>query len=200
VQRAPGDDPNRHVLSGHGRFGDQQLLPANPDNPRSRARTPMFRVPEGIELVVYTPPGASLENQVANVIESGGNPTTDELELVNDNNKRKPMPANYPRTFTAGQEVINFRVTPMEGRHLAPGAVSVTPGALRDKVHELAEAHQAAGPAAQPLVVHFACCGLGGSNNAQIDSLFEHRGWTVMLRATSPSPSPTPEPAAKRRK
>ncbi|NEE50625.1 hypothetical protein G3M55_39225, partial [Streptomyces sp. SID8455] len=74
VQRMPGEDTGEPeasassrsatVISGHGRFGDNQRLPRNPDNPRSRALKATFTVPEGIELIVYAPPGAWLENEV----------------------------------------------------------------------------------------------------------------------------------------
>lgn len=208
VQRMPSEadqnaeasagSQNSTVLSGHGRFGDEQRVPKNPDNPRSRALKATFTVPTGIELVVYAPPGAWLENEVAKLVESGTPPTSDDLELVGDNNKRKPMPADFPRTYKAGDEVINYKLMPLADKHLAEGATSVTAGTLRDKVAELAAAHAEKEDNAAPLTVHYACCGVGSSKIPEIDRLFEHRNFTVMLRATSKSPSPEPEKPSKR--
>jgi hypothetical protein len=172
------------VLSGHGRFGDNQLLPANPGSRRSRAVKATFTLPAGVELVIYAPPGAWLENEVANRIESGDPPGQDELAMVNPYNRQEPMPPAYPRTFRAGEEVINYKLTPLAEQHLAPGAVSVGPGTLQEKVHELAEAHQRQGPTDQPLTIHYACCGVGSSNRPEIDRIFEYRNYTVMMRTT----------------
>ncbi|MER6300783.1 putative adhesin [Kitasatospora sp. NPDC001539] len=204
VQRMPGSDGQQEqpstVISGHGRFGDNQRLPKNPDNPRSRALKATFTVPAGVELVVYAPPGAWLENEVANRVESGNPPTTDELELVGDNNKRKPMPPDYPKTFRAGEEVINYKLMPLDARHLAEGAVSVDAGTLRDKVQELLEAREDQGEDAPPLTIHYACCGVGSSSVPEIDRLFVHRNYTVMMRTTPRTPSPEPEAPPKRRR
>ncbi|MEW1610576.1 MULTISPECIES: putative adhesin [unclassified Streptomyces] len=210
VQRMPGENTeepsagtgsrNSTVLSGHGRFGDNQRLPKNPDNPRSRALKATFTVPAGIELVVYAPPGAWLENEVAKLVESGTPPASEDLELVGNNNKRKPMPADFPKTYTAGDEVINYKLMPLDAKHLAEGATSVEGGTLRDKVAELAAAHAEQEDDETPLTVHYACCGVGSSSVPEIDRLFEHRNYTVMLRATSTSPSPEPEKPPKRRR
>ncbi|MEU9380902.1 putative adhesin [Streptomyces sp. NPDC048279] len=203
VQRVPADtsqDPNVTVLSGHGRFGDNQRLPKNPDNPRSRALKATFTVPEGIELVVYAPPGAWLENEVAKLIESGTSPTADDLEMVGPTNKRKAMPPGYPKTFVAGEEVINYKLMPLEARHLAEGATSVERGTLRDKVQEFVTARQGQEDGAPPLTIHYACCGVGSSSVPEIDRLFEHRNYTVMLRATPRTPAPEPAEPSKRRK
>ncbi|MBK3582745.1 hypothetical protein JHN49_03085 [Streptomyces sp. MBT57] len=137
---------------------------------------------------------------MAKLVESGEPPTADNLELVGPNNKRKPMPDGFPKTYTAGQEVINYKLMPLEAKHLAEGATSVEGGTLRDKVADLAEAHRAQGDGEAPLTVHYACCGVGSSSIPEIERLFEHRNYTVMLRTTSPSPSPEPEKPTKRRK
>ncbi|MFF9765093.1 putative adhesin [Streptomyces sp. NPDC053086] len=193
-------DPNTTVLSGHGRFGDNQRLPKFPGT-RSRALKATFTVPEGIELIVYAPPGAWLENEVAKLVESGNPPGADDLELVGSNNKRKPMPEGYPKTFGAGEEVINYKLMPLDAKHLAEGATSVDTGTLSEKVAELAAAReQQAQEDASPLIVHYACCGVGSSSNPEIDQLFEHRNYTVMLRTTPRTPTPEPEPAKRRRK
>ncbi|WP_411079210.1 putative adhesin [Streptomyces sp. cmx-18-6] len=207
VQRMPGENSQEPaasasgqaptVISGHGRFGDPQRLPKNPDNPRSRALKATFTVPEGIELVVYAPPGAWLENEVAKLVESGEPPAADDLEMVDHRNKRKPMPDGFPKTYTAGEEVINYKLMPLAAKHLAEGATSVEGGTLKDKVAELAAAH-AGQEGDDALTVHYACCGVGSSSTPEIDRLFTHRNYTVMLRATSPSPSPEPEKPAKR--
>ena len=209
VQRAPSDTAqdqeqeqaqNLTVLSGHGRFGDNQRLPRNPDNPRSRALKATFTVPEGIELVVYAPPGAWLENEVANRVETGAPPSADDLEMVGPNNKRKPMPPGYPKTFGAGEEVINYKLMPLEARHLAEGATSVEGGTLQAKVKELADARENQEDDAPPLTVHYACCGVGASSIPEIDQLFVHRNYTVMMRTTPRSPTPEPEGRSKRRR
>ncbi|MEU3824745.1 putative adhesin [Streptomyces sp. NPDC029080] len=212
VQRMPGSsaqaqeeaeertqDPNTTVLSGHGRFGDNQRLPKFPGT-RSRALKATFTVPDGIELVVYAPPGAWLENEVAKLVESGNPPGADDLELVGADNKRKPMPAGYPKTFGVGEEVINYKLMPLDAKHLAEGATSVDTGTLSEKVNELAAAREQQAEDAPPLVVHYACCGVGSSSNPEIDKLFEHRNYTVMLRTTPRTPTPEPEPAKRRRK
>lgn len=207
VQRMPADTgtpaaprSGPTVISGHGRFGDPQRLPKNPDNPRSRALKATFTVPEGIELVVYAPPGAWLENEVAKLVESGEPPGTDDLELVGNNNKRKPMPPDYPRTFHAGEEVINYKLMPLDARHLAEGAVSVGTGTLQEKVKELAAARREEDADAGPLTVHYACCGVGSSSTPEIDRLFVHRNYTVMLRTAPRTPTPEPAAPAKRRR
>ncbi|CAM5679221.1 hypothetical protein SMICM304S_05477 [Streptomyces microflavus] len=199
VQRMPGEDTGEPeastssrsttVISGHGRFGDNQRLPKNPDNPRSRALKATFTVPEGIELIVYAPPGAWLENEVAKLVESGEPPAADNLELVGPNNKRKPMPDGFPKTYTAGQEVINYKLMPLEAKHLAEGATSVEGGTLRDKVADLADAHQAQGNDEAPLTVHYACCGVGSSSIPEISGSSS----TVTTRSCSarrPRPPP----------
>lgn len=203
VQRMPEDaeqdqDRKSTVLSGHGRFGDNQRLPKYPDKPRSRELKATFTVPEGVELVVYAPPGAWLENQVANLIESGTPPTADDLEMIGPNNKRRPMPPGYPRTFHAGEEVINYKLMPLEAKHLAEGATSVETGTLQEKVAELAATREDQDADAPPLTIHYACCGVGQSSVPEIDRLFEHRNYTVMLRTTPRTP--TPEPEEKRTK
>lgn len=203
VQRMPDDtsqDQDVAVLSGHGRFGDNQRLPRNPDNPRSRALKATFTVPEGIELVVYAPPGAWLENEVAKLVESGTPPTADDLELVGPTNKRKPLPPGYPKTFGPGEEVINYKLMPLEARHLAEGATSVEGGTLQDKVQALATARQNQEDDAPPLTIHYACCGVGSSSVPEIDQLFVHRNYTVMLRTTPRTPTPEPAQPSKRRK
>ncbi|MEE1785608.1 hypothetical protein PUR71_22270 [Streptomyces sp. SP17BM10] len=197
---AAGPQTGPAVISGHGRFGDPQRLPRNPDNPRSRALKATFTVPEGIELVVYAPPGAWLENEVAKLVESGEPPGTDDLELVGPTNKRKPMPPDYPKTFRAGEEVINYKLMPLDAKHLAEGAVSVGTGTLQDKVKELAAARREEDADAGPLTVHYACCGVGSSSTPEIDRLFVHRNYTVMLRATPRTPTPEPAAPPKRRR
>jgi hypothetical protein len=202
VQRMPrGSDPDRPkhkvTLSGHGRFGDMQMLPKNPDNPRSREKTPYFTVPAGFEIVVYAPPGSTLENQVGNRIESGSSPASRELELVNENSKRIPMPGDYPKTFPAGSAVINYKLMPLESQHLAEGATPVERGTLSETVKQLEQTRKdriARGEEAPEVTLHYACCGVGGSANAEIDKIFqEYRGYSVMLRAASRSPSPEPK-------
>ncbi|MER7048121.1 putative adhesin [Streptomyces jumonjinensis] len=206
VQRMPGpvaqdeqpqagpSQQGRTVISGHGRFGDNQLLPKDPDKPRSRALTATFAVPEGIELVVYAPPGAWLENEAAKQVESGDLPTADDLEMVGPNNKRKPLPSDYPKTFTAGQQVINYKVMPLASQHLGEGATTVDEGiTLQQKVRELAAARENQDEDAPPLTVHYACCGVGASKNPVIDKLFVHRNYTVILKTTPKEPTPEPE-------
>ncbi|MER5886205.1 putative adhesin [Streptomyces sp. NPDC001941] len=213
VQRMPGtptqdveedaeeqaQDPNTRVLSGHGRFGDPQRLPKFPGT-RSRELKATFTVPDGIELIVYAPPGAWLENEVAKLVESGNPPGSDELEMVGPNNKRRDMPADYPKTFGAGEEVINYKLMPLDAKHLAEGATSVDMGTLQQKVAELAAEQEDRAEDDPPLTVHYACCGVGSSSNPAIDKLFEHRNYTVMMRTTPRTPTPDPEPRKRRRK
>jgi hypothetical protein len=197
IQRMPRESRERITLGGHGRFGDMQMLPKNPNNPRSREKTPYFTVPAGFEIVVYAPPGSTLENQVGNRIESGSSPSSRELELVNENSKRIPMPGDYPKTFPAGSAVINYKLMPLESQHLAEGATPVERGTLSETVKQLERSRKdriARGEEAPEVTLHYACCGVGGSANAEIDKIFqEYRGYSVMLRAASRSPSPEPK-------
>ncbi len=179
VQRMPS--PDSAVLSGHGRFGQNQLIPKNPNNPRSRALKPTFTVPEGIEIVMYAPPGASLENTPAQAIEQGQPPTRDQLELVL-NQQRQDLPEDYPRTFRAGEELINYQVLPLQSEHLSEGAQTVdAPTTLQKKAEELAKQRRESG-AEGPLTLHYACCGAGHSDRKEDEGLFPYKGWTVEMR------------------
>lgn len=179
VQRMADRDSS--VLSGHGRFGQNQLIPKNPANPRSRALKPTFTVPEGIEIVMYAPPGASLENDPAQRIEQGDPPTRDQLELVLDQ-QRKDLPEDYPRTFRAGEELINYQVTPLQAQHLSEGAETVnTATTLQKRAEELAKQRRESG-AEGPLTLHYACCGAGHSDRKEDEGIFAYKGWSVMMR------------------
>jgi hypothetical protein len=208
VQRV-GDETEQRpstVISGHGRFGDQQMIPVNPGT-RSRALKPTFTVPDGVEVVVYAPPGAWLENQAANRIEEGNPPTRDQLALTYPGRPPREMPEGYPKTFTSGSEVINYKITPLQAQHLAEGAETVDEGiTLQNKVNQLLDEREAAAEGQPPLRVHYACCGVGSSSRSEVDSRFEYRGYTVELR-TLPVPGKSQrtsaseeEPSGKRRR
>lgn len=178
VQRVEESDST--VISGHGRFGQNQLIPVNP-NGRGRALKATFTVPEGIVLVMYAPPGASLENTPAQHIEQGNPPTREQLELVLGQ-KRVDLPEDYPRTFRAGEEVINYQISPLQAEHLSEGAETVAASTtLKEKAEELAKQRRESG-AEGPLTVHYACCGSGHSDRKEDQDLFQYKGWTVEMR------------------
>lgn len=94
------------VVSGHGRFNENHLAA------QRRKKSPTFEVPPGMTVIMYAPPGAAMDDRVGHRIENADPPRADELELVDPNSKVVPMPAGYPWRFTAGQQVIDYTVTP----------------------------------------------------------------------------------------
>lgn len=196
VQRAPAASS---VISGHGRFSDSNLLPANPDKPRDRNKTPYFEVPDGVQIVMYAPAGASLENEAAKRIESGGQITAEDLELVSPTNKRGPMPSGYPKTFGPKEKVINFGITPIASQHLSEGATTVEASTtLSNEVARRATEHREQNPDGGMLTLHYACCGSGFSDHRDAQDAFPYRGYSVMLKIQPDSDSEQPAKRSKR--
>jgi hypothetical protein len=82
------------VISGHGEFNENYL------EIRGREKLPTFQVPADITIVTYAPPGASLENDIAMLVEEMNPPGVGEVELVQkDTNRSRPMLAGYPYRF-----------------------------------------------------------------------------------------------------
>ncbi|MBB5802821.1 hypothetical protein F4560_002589 [Saccharothrix ecbatanensis] len=158
------------VVSGHGRFSEGHLATER------RTKRGTFTVPQNMTVRMYAPNGAYLDNAVANRIETGQVPRADELELKQtDSAKVEPMPAGYPWTFTAGQEVVDYTVRPPDGLSIQGSPITVdAPTPLRVLVERAAaDGHTQ---------VHYACCSSGYSDNPQFAAMFTHRGYYVRFK------------------
>ncbi|HWZ42912.1 MAG TPA: hypothetical protein VNW97_05520 [Candidatus Saccharimonadales bacterium] len=160
----------RKVISGHGRFNENRLAKVG--------RKPLgsFPVPEGMVLTFYAPPGAALDDSLANRIELGEaiNATDVELKMI-DGAKVASVPTPYPYVYRAGALAIDFTVTPPDRLKVAEGSYTVTePAALRTIVFSLKE-HGFTD-------IHYACCGTGFSDSRDLKDLFPWRGWYVRLK------------------
>lgn len=161
------------VISGHGRFNEKHLAP-HPTQRRKLAGT--FTVPVGMTVIMYAPPGAYLDNAVANLVETGTPPALNALLLKQtDAQGTLPMPAGYPWTYTAGQEVIDYTVQPPEGLTLKGSPITVDkPTPLRELVaKEGSKGHT---------TIHYACCSSGYSDATSFRDLFPYKGYYVRLK------------------
>lgn len=159
-----------HVISGHGAFNEHYLASAGPK--RSDGKKAKFVVPEGKTIVLYAPPGAALENQVANAIESGNYPSAEQVMLENNANyTRLDVPTPYPYVFTAGQEVINYTVTPPNKLKVVGNPTTVkSPTSLFELISGIE------GEA----IIHYACCSSAYSD--KFKDLFDYRGFNVSFK------------------
>lgn len=190
VQRANGDSdseltelssdkeeeeaPYGQVISGHGRFNENKLA-SHPTLRRKKKGT--FEVPADMEVRMYAPPGAALDNAVANRIERGDPPPVDELELRHKDSASKtlPMPTPYPYVFGAEAECVDYTVSPPDRLKVEGEPVTVsTPTALRELVAQAkAGGHR---------TVHYACCGSSYAVSRDFQALFTHSGYYVRFK------------------
>lgn len=159
------------VISGHGEFNVNYL-----EGGGGRTKDPTFTVPEDVTIWVYAPPGAALENDVANKIEQGKYPATGALEMrMKDTAKVVPLPSDYPRAFTAGEEMINYTVGPPGDLTIKGAPVTVeAKESLKDIVARLV--------GTVPLTIHFACCSSSYTLNEAYRKLLPNYGWYVRLK------------------
>ena len=161
------------VISGHGRF-NEEYLDDHPTERRKKSGT--FAVPTGMTVVMYAPPGAYLDNAVANLIETGNPPAIGLLELKQvDSSRVQSMPSAYPWSYTAGQPVINYTVRPPEGLTIKGTPITVeTPTSLRVLVDNVKTSGQ--------VTVHYACCSSGYSDKRDFADLFPYKGYYARLK------------------
>lgn len=159
------------VISGHGAFNENHLQ-SGPK--RSDGKKAKFTVPEGITIIMYAPPGAALENLVANAVESGNYPTADEVMLENNvNYKRQEVPTPYPYVFNSGEEIINYTVSPPNKLKIVGNPTTVDgPTSLFDVISGIR------GPA----IVHYACCSSAYPASERFKALFDYRGFNVCFK------------------
>ncbi|MBU6954546.1 putative adhesin [Hahella sp. HN01] len=157
------------VISGHGTFNEKYLATAG------RKKIPTFPIPPGVTLICYAPPGAALDNPLAQKVEVEAVVDISMVELKQrDSSTVKPMPGDeYPFELTEGNEMIDFTVMPPDGLALLGSPVTVTvPTPLR----VLVEQHKDEG------TIHYACCGTGFSDSPSMRDLFPFRGWYARLK------------------
>jgi Putative adhesin Stv domain len=159
------------VISGHGEFNVNYL-----EDGERRTKKPTFVVPKNVTIWAYAPPGAALENDVANLIEEGRYPASDALEMkMKDTAKVVPLLSGYPRTFTAGQEMINYTVAPPGDLTIKGRPVTVTAKeSLKSLVDRLV--------GTVPVTIHYACCSSSYTLNETYRGLLPHYGWYVRLK------------------
>jgi hypothetical protein len=159
------------VISGHGAFNENYLQSGKK---RSEGKKAKFIVPDGITIVMYAPPGAALENQVANAVESGQYPGADQVMLENNSNyARLEVPQPYPYVFKSGEEIINYTVSPPNRLKIEGSPITVSkPQSLLDLVSGI----QA------PAIIHYACCSSAYPNSERFRGLFDYRGYNVCFK------------------
>ncbi|MEH2352907.1 eCIS core domain-containing protein [Nostoc sp.] len=158
-------------ISGHGGF-EERKLPAE-----KRKKQAHYKLPEGVEVVMYAPDGAWLDNPVANAIEKG-NPLKNDQVILESSLKPyyKELPAEYPKTFTKSQSIINYTIKP-------PGALNIqgkpilvnTPKLLSEVIEENV------GKGIRKF--HLAVCAVGGvTSDSKYANLFEGGGGYTVVR------------------
>ena len=168
---APIAAPTRKVISGHGRFNQEKL------DTVGRKRLPVFPVPKGVTLTFYAPPGAALDNELANRIEQGEAVNADDVEMrLTDGTKIESVPEPYPYVFSATtSSPIDFTVNPPDGLTMKGDPYTVAESsALRTIVSSLQKDGFTD--------IHYACCGTGYSDSQAFRGLFPHSGWYVRLK------------------
>lgn len=165
------------VISGHGTFNKEYLVrgPGRRDKPEAQ-----FDVPDGVTIYMYAPPGASLDNSVANLIE-GASIDSIELVYVDDQRKKKDMPAGYPYRFRGGDKVINYTVEPPDrlrvnsvnkNAHVYTVSEKISLRNIVDTLHKEGVTD-----------IHYACCGsLHEPDNDEWKQLMSFRGYYVRLK------------------
>lgn len=164
------------VVAGHGAFNENHL---DPEAPNSRRKAATFTVPDGMEVIMYAPPGAYFDDRPANRVEQLTSLSADDLEMKHsDSNQVQPLPPGYPRTYRAGEQVINYTVQKPDGLNVESTSITVDrPTTLSALVASAAQAGHTK--------VHYACCGSGLTDNARFRDLFTHRGWYVRFKDPS---------------
>jgi hypothetical protein len=156
------------VLSGHGQF-NLNRLPTKNDL--------YFVVPEDVTIIFYAPPGAALENDVANAIEVGNFPSADKLELKHgDTTKTVGLPGAFPYTFGKGAKVLNFTLDPPGNLKVqAPDAKSGIQQVVLKKGERKTLAELVAEQKGSKVVIHWAAC--GAAHVLGMDLVFPYRGY-----------------------
>ncbi len=157
------------VISGHGEFNKNFLEAVG------RKKLPTFLVPKGVTIRVYAPPGAGLENDVANLIEQGRYPVRAQLVLEHkDTYRTTPLPADYPKEFRPGDQMINYTVGPPGELTIEGAPVTVEKKtSLKSIIDPLSSATDR--------VVHFACCSSSYAVEEEYRLLLPNYGWYVRL-------------------
>ena len=169
IQRAEGPTERNQTVSGHGRFEENFLATVG------RKKLTHFTVPEGVTVVLYAPPGATLDNPVANLIEQGKYPTAEQVVLKKqDGSGQKEVPTPYPYVFKKGDKVINYSVSPPNRLKIEGEPFTVSE---KTSLKDIVEAQQAKGYT----TIHFACCCAGSAALGHRD-MFDAMGWYVTLR------------------
>jgi len=167
---APIAAPRRKVISGHGQFNEAKLATSG------RTKLALFPVPEGMTLTFYAPPGAALDNELANHIEQGNSVEAKDVEMrAIDGPKITNVPTPYPYVFSAATaSPIDFTVGPPTFPMKGDPYTVTESSALRTIVSSLKEDGVTD--------IHYACCGTGYSDSPGFRDLFLHRGWYVRLK------------------
>jgi hypothetical protein len=157
------------VISGHGEF-NKNFLEVD-----RRKKLPTFTVPAGVTIRVYAPPGAGLENNVANLIEEGRYPIRAQLQLEHkDTYKTALLPADYPKSFHPGDEMINYTVAPVGDLKIKGSPITVEEKtSLKSIVDPLSSTTER--------TVHFACCSSSYALEDEYRQLLPNYGWYVRL-------------------
>jgi hypothetical protein len=160
------------VISGHGRF-NENLLDSKAESKRQKSAT--FIVPDGVQIILYAPSGAAMDQSIGHRIEQGNPPGSEEVILrQNDGSSTQKLPGEYPYRFTSGSEVINYTVTPPNGLSVLGKAITVDkPTSLREIVVSLK---------GKGGTIHYACCSAGYSDKKEFRNLFPFKGWYVDLK------------------
>jgi len=162
---------NLRAISGHGVF--------NEDSPATerRKKIPTFTVSKGVTIITYAPPGAGLDNAVANLVEAFDPPAAGDVELVmiDDSRQKKQMPPGYPYRYAADSRMIDYTVKPLGNLRTVDNPYSVTASTpLRTVVADLAGAGYTA--------LHYACCGTSRTENEDFKRLMPYHGYYVRLK------------------
>ena len=180
IQRASQGTPKKfktEVIGGHGRFNDKNLK--TPPG-RSRKKLGTFVVPANAMVVMYAPPGASLDDRVGVLIENGQVPDKSEVEMVLPSKKVENL-NNWPYFFGPGMKVIDYTVSYGDGLNLQSGTHTVAKGKkgrlLSDMVEEIAVA-------AYPgnVKIDYACCSAGYSDSKAFSGMFKYKGAYIRLK------------------
>ncbi|GLZ00379.1 putative adhesin [Actinoplanes sp. NBRC 103695] len=170
------------VVAGHGRYSDEntkrlkRAAPAQGNAPRSkRAKVePFFAVPAGMQITMYGPPGTAMDDSVGHQVELGNFPGTQDLKLApGHGGETKPMPPEFPKTYQAGDQVLNYTVSHPGNLQVVGTSYTVNASTLlSDVMNDLQNqgfTH-----------VHYACCGSAYSEKG-ID--LKYFGYYIKYRA-----------------
>jgi Domain of unknown function (DUF4157) len=164
-------------IGGHGGFEERNLLAKE----GTRGKETHYKLPPGVEVVMYAPDGAWLDNPVANAIEIGSPLANDEVVLEsNQSPYYRNMPAEYPKTFTAGESIINYTIKPPDNLKIEGEQTILVEQAML--LSAVIEQHKPS--SGKTMKFHIAVCAVGGVTSAsKYSNLFEGgAGYAVVRR------------------